>query len=235
MPSRSRSRGRPAKRGRRSPSVQVWKYPSRSRSAARRKRKVRISGTHSFTRYATESVTKQCTGVTQAWAEEFTFDKVAGYTEFTALFDQYKINSVTIAIQLINNPDAAYPFNGTGSSVTINPTNWFPKLWYIRDYDGGSADTFAAMKERQGVKFCVLKPNVIKRFVIKPKCLIQTYRTATSTGYAPKTLSIDLANVDVPHYGMNFLIDTLNVDPQDTYPFNVRIEYKYNFTLSGVR
>jgi len=232
MPSRSRSRGRPVKRGRRSPSVQVWKYPSRSRSAARRKRKVRISGSHSFTRYATESVTKQCTGTTQAWAEEFSFDKIAGYTEFTALFDQYVINRVTISIQLINNPDAGRNFSD--GSVN-NTTTWFPKLWYIRDYDGGGTDNFAAMKERQGVKFCVLKPNVAKAFTVSPKALVQTYRTATTTGYAPRKLSVDLANTDVPHYGMHFLIDTLNADPSDTQPFNVRIEYKYNFTLKGVR
>jgi len=204
----------------------------KANSLVRRRPKVRISGSHSFTRYAAEPATKQCTGVAQGWAEEFTFDKIAGYTEFTALFDQYVINSVTICIQLISNPDSSMQ---TNSNATYNSANWYPKLWSIRDYDGGGSDTLAAMRERQGVKYCVLRPNMVKTFVVKPKVLVQTYRTAATTGYAPRTLSIDLANTDVPHYGMHFMIDTLNVDPADTQPFNVRIDYKYNFTLKGVR
>jgi len=196
-------------------------------------RRVRVTGTHAFSRYATDSITKQCTGVTQPWAEEFMFDKIAGYTEFSALFDQYMITKVTMNIQLMNNPDAGRNF----SDGSVNNTStWFPKLWWIRDYDGGGSDTLLAIKERQGVACCVLKPNVIKRIVIRPMCTIQTYRTATTTGYAPKRLFIDLAaGMDVPHYGLNLVIDTLNTDPADTQPYNVRIDYKYEFSCKGVR
>jgi len=235
MPSRSRSRG--VKRARRSSSV-MSRSIALGREKGRGKRKYRGAhmpslNTHSYSRYALNPEMISCTGATEVGSIQFTLDEVAGHAEFVAMYDQYKISKVVMKVQLVNNPDHIEILNS--SSVT-NSSNWFPKFWYIRDYDGGGSDTIAQLKERQGAKFFILKPNMVKRIAIKPMVTVQTYRTATTTGYSPKKLFIDMANgTDVPHYGLNYVVDMLGQNPVDTAPYVIRIEYQYFFTCKGAR
>jgi len=188
--------------------------------------------THSFSRYTT-AATISCNSTTQTGQFFFKFDDILNHTEFGAMFDSFKITKAIVKMQLITNPDASVATNDT----TINQvTNWFPKFWYIKDYDGGSADSLAQIKERQGVKYIVLRPNKVISIPVIPKVAVQTYRTTTTTGYAPKRLYLDMANgTDVPHYGMNYVIDTLGIDPNNTYPFQIRYEVQYFFTCKDVR
>jgi hypothetical protein len=111
----------------------------------------------------------------------------------------YKIEKVIVKIQLINNPDAAIMPNNN-PAATNNLNNFYPKIWYIRDDDDAAAETLLSIKERVGVKCKVMRPNQILNIVIKPKVAVQTYKTATATGYGPKRMFIDCANADVPHY-----------------------------------
>jgi len=150
------------------------------------------------------------------------------------MFDQFKITKAIVHLQLITNPDSAYALNVGGAAGQIS--NWFPKFWYIKDYDGGSADSLAQIKERQGVKFLVLRPNKTYRIPVSPMVAVQTYRTVSTTGYAPKRLYLDMANgTDVPHYGLNYVVDALGLDPDNTYPFKIRYEIKFYFTCKDVR
>jgi len=196
-------------------------------------RKVSLNA-HSYSRHST-AVTISCTSTTTLDERQFKFEDILGYSEFAALYDSYKMTKVVMMIQLITNPDNSIALN---DGTSQNPTNWFPRWWYIRDYDGGGSDSLAAIKERQGVKCFVLRPNKIHRIVIKPKVLIQTYAGVSSTGYLQtqsKSLFVDMANTAVPHYGLNSVIDTLGIDPSDTYPFKIRVEFKYFFTCKDVR
>jgi len=190
---------------------------------------------HEFTRYG-EAVTVTTSNVTEALTYNFALTDVINYAEFTALFDQYKIKMVEFKIQMINNPDAVWDTNNSTTGTTVqNQTNWFPKFWYIRDYDGGGADTLTQIKERVGVKFFVMKPNKEYTIKLKPKILVQTYKTLTSTGYAPKSMFIDCADSGVPHYGLNAVVDCLGLNPQDATGFRFRIEYKFHLAFNGVR
>jgi hypothetical protein len=171
---------------------------------------------HEFTRYG-DAVTTTTSNVTEPLTYSFALTDVLNYTEFTTMFDQYKIKMVEFKIQMITNPDAPIMTNNSPAS-TNNSNNWYPKFWYIRDYDGNtSADTLAEIKERVGVKFFVMKPNREYTIKIKPKVLVQTYKTLTTTGYAPKVLWIDFATNNVPHYGLNAVIDCLGLNPADIY------------------
>jgi len=158
---------------------------------------------------------------------------VLSYTEFTAMFDQYKILAVDFKIQMISNPGATMDTNNVSGSY--NTVNWYPKFWYIKDYDGGGSDTLLQLKERVGAKFFVMRPNKEYTIRIKPKVLIQTYKTLTSAGYAPKPCWIDCVDYNVPHYGMNAVIDCLGLNPADTTGFRFRIEYKFHLAFKGVR
>lgn len=250
MPSRSQSRsfsrGRAAKRYRaRSSSVGSGMYSlargSRSRSLSRRsigvlhKARPMISlNTHSYSRWTEPETTNYNS---QGLPLDFTFKfaDIIASTEFQTLYDQFKIDYVMVHIQLVNNPDAAIAPNNDPAAVN-NSTNFYPKLWYIRDFDGGSSETLSSIKERQGVKYMVMRPNATLKVKIRPMVAVQTYRTATTTGYGPKRMFLDFVNgTEVPHYGLKCVFDTLGFNPPDTQPYKLRHEIKYYFTCKNVR
>ena len=203
---------------------------SRGRSGGRR-RNVRISGAHSFTRYCTSTTPVEINGVFKAGSIVSQLGQLVQVSDFTSLFDQYQIRKVYLTIQLITNPDAG---NYTNTS-TSNTVNWYPKLWYITDFDGGADETIGSIKERQGVRCKILRPNSMIRIAYTPRCRVLTYSTATSTGYSPKNIKVDMTDTNVEHYGLKYVIDTNQQDPTDATPFKLIIEQKLKFTCFGVR
>jgi len=208
---------------------------SRSRSTSVRrfknkKSRVRVQGAHTFSR-RTLMDTITISDVIKSENLVYTFDQLVGYTEFSALFENYRISKIVVTFQLINNPDARY----TPAAATDNVANWYPKLWYTVDHDGGSDETLTTMKERQGIRCAILQPNKTIRVAFKPMCRTLTYKTSTTEGFAPRNIKLDMADVNVPHYGLLYLVDTNGINPNDTYPFKVAMETQMFFTCTGVR
>lgn len=191
-----------------------------------------------YTRYATDPLDIDLNSTSQAYGSEFALQNVKSYSEFSSLYDTFMITGVQMKIYLISNPSSALVTNnngGTPLSALFNPTNWYPKLWYINDTDDSVAVSLSSMRERQGVKVKVLKPDKPVTLFIRPSVAVQTYRTLTTTGFAPKRMYLDMATgYNVPHYGFKYAFDTNGIDPQDTYPFKIRIEYKYYLKFKGV-
>lgn len=209
------------------------------RAAAQTRRKAYSLSTHRFSRFSA-AYTVEMTGTEQPLSFEFALSNLYSYSEFTSLFDKYRLDKAVVYIQMISNPDSTVKTNNT-DNVTVNtgPTGWntnnfYPKLWYIPDHDDAATTTIAAIKERVGVKCCVMKPNMVKKITVKPACSVQLYRTATTTGYGPKYGQfIDMAQSDVPHYGLKCVFDPLGLDPVGTYSF--RYEWKLYFTCKDVQ
>lgn len=162
----------------------------------------------------------------------YKFSDLIQAADFSSLFDQYRISKIVLRVTMINNPDAN---NYVNQPSTVNSTNWYPKLWYIPDFDGGPTETLASIRERQGVKCRTLQPNKILSIVFRPKCRVLTYSTSTSTGYSPKNIKVDMTDTNVEHFGMQFVFDSMQADPADTQPFLFNIDRKYYFTCYGVR
>lgn len=229
MPKRSRTRSRSRTRA---AGTLVAAARRAIGSAGRRKPRLRAIGANTlyhYTRYmpaANISLTSDGIPLDLAWQ----LNNLNGYTDFTTLYDQYKITKVVLKIMLTNNPDGGTQINTT----TVTGTNWYPKLWYIPDYDSGSSETLNSIRERQGVKCKILRPNSTFTIVIRPKVLVQTYRTAVTTGYGPKSMFLDITAPDVPHYGLKGVWDLQNIVPA-VAPFRVNIEQKFYFTCKNVR
>lgn len=164
---------------------------------------------------------------------EISFSDLVQSSDFSNMFDQYRITKVTYTIQMINNPDAFLVIGGPTN--TQNVTNWYPKVWYVVDHDGGPTETISTIKERQGVRCRILHPNKELRISFQPKCRTLTYSTSTSTGYAPKNIKIDMSDTNVEHYGLQMVFDANGQNPDDSYPFRFVIERKVYFTCYGVR
>lgn len=163
------------------------------------------------------------------------FDDMVAYGEFTNLFDAYRIEMVTMTFQLINNPNSLQPPNETITLANGTPSNWYPKMWYVRDYDGGPTETISSMKERQGVKCRILKPDTVVKVSFIPRVRSLIYKTATSEGFAPKRVRLDMTDVSVPHYGLHVVWDMNGLDVNDTYPYKIAVETKIKFSCFGVR
>lgn len=189
--------------------------------------------THKFTRYGpSKTIATNGGGIFEYDdTEVFTFNGISNYTEFTTLFDRYMITGVKLVIQMVTNPDATTVI---AQNTPAQGSNYYPKIWYIPDYDDGTGETIAQLKERIGVKCRILRPNSAVSIFVKPAILAQTYRTALTTGYAPMWRKwIDCSDTDVPHYGLKYAIDFDGLTPSNNFTF--RIERKYYFTMKDVR
>lgn len=209
---------------------------SRVSSRQRRGWASRRLNIHRFTRYAGTSPSVVAIGdgiITQFNNNHvFTLQSLVNATEFQQLFDQYRIDKVVVTYQLVNNPDAN---NYMNSTTLVNASNFYPTVWSAIDYDDNAATNISEMKERIGVKNQILYPNKKLYFTVRPKVLVQTYRTSLTTGYAPKSVYIDMTNMDVPHYGLKTVIDFAGVPPASAQQYRILQEFKYFFTCRNVR
>lgn len=157
--------------------------------------------------------------------DHFSLDKLPNYTEFTALYDMYRIDKVKLTFMYSMN-SAAY----SASNVAC-----LPVLVYVNDYDDGTPlSTGADYLEYGNVKKWRLdKPLTL---TVKPKVSMAIWNSAITTGYStPKRNPfIDCANYGTPHYGIKFMIDPVNPIPS-VYLGKLRLYMTYYLTLKGTR
>lgn len=127
-------------------------------------------------------------------------NRLPGISDFSNLFDRYMITYIKVYYHLKIDPSAQ-----SGSVAT------FPKLYYVRDYDDGSAPlSLNEMREHSKCTYRVLNPNKPVVFGFRPSTLTEKYRSPISTTYSPQWNQwIDMAAPDVPHYGWKIGIDDL--------------------------
>lgn len=187
---------------------------------------------HVYCRYGTP-VELDGYGLETDYAQNFMFNQIKAYSEFSQLYDRYRITCVQLQVSMVNNPDAFLLPNGPLNNQNVN--NIYPKFWYVRDYDDNSPLSLDALRERAMVKCILLRPNKIFKINVRPAILAQTYRTLATTGYAPKWKQwIDMAQTDVPHYGIKYAFDFQNQSIDTLKPYKFRIEFKYFFTCKNV-
>lgn len=142
-------------------------------------------------------------------------------TEFTRLFDSYRLNGVKITMSPLTN-----------SSLTANPSY---KLMTAIDLDDDQTPTVNSMLQRSNVQIKTVtaggnNPQVFSRF-LRPRFLTQLYETATSTGYGqgPRKQWLDTADPSIPHYCLKVVWDTDPVLASDIlwqFYFTYYIEFK---------
>lgn len=146
-----------------------------------------------------------------------TLDNVINHTEFTNLYDQFRINWVKAQFYLRIDP-------GAQSAAAAS----YPRLYWFRDYDDQSLVTVNDIRENSKGKRAILHPNRPVTIMFKPNVLSEIYRTAISTGYSPKFSQwIDCSVPNLVHYGIKYCIDDLTntnykVDLEITYGLSMR-------------
>lgn len=212
------------------------KRAARGRSMLPMTRTLSSKSIYKFERYSSPLSMIQNTTAVQSipWQQRFQLTDVQNYTDFTALFDSYKIDKITFEMQLLTNP-STYDNNAPalGSTADLYNETWFPVMWYVNDDDDETVPSLALLREKQGVKRVVLKPNKIIKFSIKPTFQKVVYQTATTVGYGLTRGWLDCVDASVPHYGIKGCIDFHQNLASTNY--KVEVVAKFHLSFKGVQ
>lgn len=154
-------------------------------------------------------------------AYTFTLNQLSGVSDFTSLFDQYKITGAKLQLTPTLNLGQNSPFFGT--SFTLG----YSRVHSVIDYDDNNAPASEDALLEYGSHKSTAPFQTHSRY-IKPKVLHEIYRSSVTTAYAPKSSTyLDMNNTDVPHYGIKVWISAPN-EPLGTAG---QISYKVYQTL----
>lgn len=165
----------------------------------------------------------------------FSLGDIPNVSEFSSLFDQYKLNGVMLQLKLLNVPENnSYP-----NTNYANYGNFYPTIWYAPDHDDNGTITLAQIKEFERVRHKVAKPNREMSIMLKPTPLIQMYNTALTANYGVPMRSryLDMAKTETPHYGIKIVFDFegLNLGATVGQSFSYKLNAKYYFSCMGTR
>lgn len=189
---------------------------------------------HMYRRYgASEDWTFTGDGTTQYDDNQFVFSlhDVANVNELTNLYDQYKISAVVVKFSLVPNPDAFYIPNAT-TGAGVNGMNYYPKFWYLRDYDDNNPLSLPSMKEIGKAKCFTMQPNKTYSIKIKPAVLNLLSGTTTQPVW-PKRL--DCSASTQTHYGLKCILDFNGTAPPSTATWRIRVEKLYYLKMFNSR
>lgn len=154
----------------------------------------------------------------------FRLSKLINVSDFTALYDQYKILKANVYFKWT-----------LSSALTDAQLSNPPTLMYIRDYDDNANLTHPQFHERATVKQLRLLPNKIVRVGLRPAVLNKTLKDGTdltSVSVSPTWNKwLDMGDADTDHYGLKYGINY----PTGGLYGSVIVYYELVFACKGQR
>lgn len=170
--------------------------------------------------------TKQLSGITLSTVSDtigrltFALGDLDNYTEFTNLFQRFRLNAVKIKI---------VPYYTSNDSNPVGTTYVMPNIHTILDYD--DSNTPANLAEfLQYRNHRMTRSNRVHSRYFKPAIQSSVYETAITSAYTPKWkqwLSTD--DFATPHYALKYFID------QSSTAFIFRVFVKYYFQCKDLK
>lgn len=150
-------------------------------------------------------------GLAYYGSAQFQLNSMLGYSQFTAMFQEYRINCVVYKIQPL------WDCVDLGDMTLTN----MPNIGYCLDYNDANIPTnlddlqqYANYKETPFNKTIKIK--------VWPAISPQIYINGVTSGYTVKRKQwLRAANSNVPHYGLKFCI------------FNIANDYNYKWNVSA--
>lgn len=154
---------------------------------------------YKFTRIANQTNISQTGGIASAGAMIFRLSDVPNYTEFTNLYDQYRIKGVKVI------------FDFTSQEPNINASyNFIGKFYTAIDLDDNNTPSEV---EIQQMRYCKVRRPIgtVTRY-LKPRALNTMYNDGVTSAYSlsPKKLWIDVAYPSVYHYSLKYFWTSMN-------------------------
>ena len=149
-------------------------------------------------------------------------DSLPNFTEFSALFDQYKVERVYLRF------DLPPQYFNSGLTTII------PLVQYVSDYDdGGDATKTDLQQYPQYQVHSFLKDGYTPLiFTLSPKPLRDIAGSGVATSYGPMTSVpwIRTAEMSTPHYGIKLNFDFLGTTFNVSIPLEVTVSYDLALT-----
>lgn len=149
---------------------------------------------------------------------EFKLTDLPDYTEFTNLFDEYKIMRVKVYF---------LPNVYTQNTSIANLVPWF--LITVDKDDSSAPTSFNSMLSYPGCKITSMQRKQYVSFV--PRVATAVYGGPVVTSYGSKSMYLDCGSPGVPHYGLK--IGVGNSTNAGIYGYHVFVKYVISFR--GVR
>jgi hypothetical protein len=180
-------------------------------------RKVMADLVYRFRRTSTGSDISQTAGADNNGAYNFVLSAVPGYTEFTSLFDQYRI----VMVRVVWRP--RWNFSAISSSASdINPL-----FISVIDYDDSSTLTITQMLNYPSYKETRFDQDHAR--CIAPHLALGAY-SGTFTGFSNlPPLWIDCASPGVQHYGIKYSIPGGVIGQTALMDYSTEVEYFLEF------
>lgn len=155
-------------------------------------------------------------------------NELPNYTEYTDLFDEYRINYIVMKFLPITRGTQV---SLAGMSSVLNPVNnfgWYqPQIHICPDYnDADTPSSIASLQQKHGYRVTEFNKPVILKF--RPAVSPMIYRSAATTAYGTKWKQwLHQQYTDTPHYGAKWIITGLNESHAFTY--QVQLTYYMSF------
>lgn len=164
---------------------------------------------------------------------KFSLQDVPNASEFTTLFDQYRIKSVAVKMTPIWN-------NAEASEIDANDPTEAQNMvaTYVYDFDNISSvlsiDEFNQYQRRHQK---TLAGTRSKNMYVKPRAQV---RVLTSGGNSTNALSSalqwqDCIDDSVPYYGIRMLVKPINIQYNPSDNFVLRLDFTYVLQFKNVR
>lgn len=167
------------------------------------------------------------TGADQHLSYQFKLDQVSAATDFTALYDMYKINKVQLFLEPV--------YDQTGVVGTANPSN--KKIVVVHDYNDASplANEDDYLQYGNCKRYAIWSRNGI-RITLYPKInnVIENV-TGAATGFTSLSSNkqfLNIATDEVPHFGIKIMIPASVVTNQ--FPI-FRVRAKFWLSMRGTK
>lgn len=187
--------------------------------------RVYVPRIHTFTRTYVSSAAVTNANTFVAYPFSFSLSSLVNYSEFTSLFDQYRINFVDVTVI----------FNRTSASTlpSTDEQNQLPFLHRATDLD--DADTFTLNDLVQYGDYRVDRLDRVLRWRVYPRPCLAAYQGAF-TGYTTTGRAwIDQASPGVLHYGLKVGL-SMNQAPAATATIGqITFFFKYNMSFKNTR
>jgi len=164
-------------------------------------------------------------------AISFKLSDVSGYTDFTTLYDMYRIRAVAVYVSPTIQPV------GTTTAGTLSTFN--TKCTTVIDYD--DSDVLASVGDARQYDTCkhvwmnIANNKPHKRY-FTPAVATEVYRSTISTGYGVKWGEwIDCSQADIPHFGLKINLSTPVAITSADVGVGVTVEVKYYLEFKTTR
>lgn len=144
----------------------------------------------------------------------FSLSDVPNYTEFTALFDQFRMDWVE------------YTF------IKKSEGPLQPIIYLAQDHDSDHPPSYAEMMERQSTQVLTFgSDRTMLKYRFRPNPLRQVFASALGNGYerAPNGTWLDCSYASSKHYGLKYWIQNYNSTTNPGCSIQVSIRYGLTF------